>query len=157
MLTLVSKQLLSALRIKRTVEKMTSTRQFPLVFHEGYEFDIGAHVFPTRKFRLVRDRLLEDGTIVEADVIKPDPAKMEGTDYSDEDFVVHAVMTVNSTVDGAFVASSGKNMGAFKGVGFPEELGHYYKLDKYEGHTWVGHNRFRQLRFFQRFFMCSEY
>jgi glutamate synthase domain-containing protein 1 len=56
--------------------------------------------------------------------------------------VVHAVMKINSTVDGAFVASSGKNMGAFKGVGFPEEIGHYYLLEEYEGHTWVGHNRF---------------
>ena len=61
---------------------------------------------------------------------------------SAEDFVVHAVMTINATVDGAFVASSGKNMGVFKGVGFPEELGHFYRIDEYEGHTWVGHNRF---------------
>jgi glutamate synthase domain-containing protein 1 len=74
--------------------------------------------------------------------LRPDPAKMESAEASEEDFVVHAVMTVNSTVDGAFVASSGKNMGAFKGVGFPEELGHYYKLEEYDGHTWVGHNRF---------------
>jgi glutamate synthase domain-containing protein 1 len=33
-------------------------------------------------------------------------------------------------------------MGAFKGVGFPEEIGHYYLLEEYEAHTWVGHNRF---------------
>ncbi len=33
-------------------------------------------------------------------------------------------------------------MGAFKGVGFPEEIGHYYLLEEYEGHTWIGHNRF---------------
>ena len=59
-----------------------------------------------------------------------------------EDYVVHMVMLINSQVDGAFVASSGKNMGAFKGVGFPEEIGHYYLLEEYEGNTWVGHNRF---------------
>jgi glutamate synthase domain-containing protein 1 len=51
-------------------------------------------------------------------------------------------MLINSRIDGAFVASSGKNMGAFKGVGFPEEIGHYYRVEEYEGHTWVGHNRF---------------
>ena len=33
-------------------------------------------------------------------------------------------------------------MGAFKGVGFPEEIGHYFLLEEYEGHTWIGHNRF---------------
>jgi glutamate synthase domain-containing protein 1 len=51
-------------------------------------------------------------------------------------------MLINSEVDGAFVASSGKNMGAFKGVGFPEEIGHYYLLEEYAGYTWTGHNRF---------------
>ncbi len=37
--------------------------------------------------------------------------------------VVRTVMGINAGVDGAFVASSGKNMGAFKGVGYPEEIG----------------------------------
>jgi glutamate synthase domain-containing protein 1 len=68
--------------------------------------------------------------------------KLEATDMTAEDFVVHAVMLINSSVDGAFVASSGKNMGAFKGVGYPEEIGHFYRLEEYRGHTWVGHNRF---------------
>jgi glutamate synthase domain-containing protein 1 len=74
--------------------------------------------------------------------LKPEPNKATEAGMSDEDFVVHAVMTINSTIDGAFVASSGKNMGAFKGVGYPEEIGHYYQLEEYEGHTWTGHNRF---------------
>lgn len=74
--------------------------------------------------------------------LKPDPGKLEDSELSAEDYVVEAVMHVNSTIDGAYVASSGKNMGAFKGVGYPEEIGHYYKLEEYEGHTWTGHNRF---------------
>ncbi len=74
--------------------------------------------------------------------LRPDPHKLEEAEHSAEDFVVHTVMLINSTVDGAFVASSGKNMGAFKGVGFPEEIGHYFRLEEYEGHTWIGHNRF---------------
>ena len=51
-------------------------------------------------------------------------------------------MHVNGAVDGAFVASSGRNMGAFKGVGFPEEIAHFYRLEEYAGHTWLGHSRF---------------
>ncbi|TLM80148.1 MAG: hypothetical protein FDZ70_01940 [Actinobacteria bacterium] len=74
--------------------------------------------------------------------LKPDPGKLEESGMSAEDFVVHAVMLINGTVDGAFVASSGKNMGAFKGVGYPEQIAHFYRLEEYEGHTWVGHNRF---------------
>lgn len=41
---------------------------------DAYEIDIGAHVFPTRKYRLVRDRLLAEGTIEPADLVEPEPA-----------------------------------------------------------------------------------
>jgi glutamate synthase domain-containing protein 1 len=74
--------------------------------------------------------------------LQPHPAKLADSEMTAEDYVVHVVMLLNSTVDGAFVASSGKNMGAFKGVGYPEQIGHYFQLEEYEGHTWVGHNRF---------------
>ncbi|MFQ5889035.1 MAG: histone deacetylase [Gemmatimonadota bacterium] len=42
----------------------------PIVFHEAYEVDIGAHVFPTAKYRLVRERLLAEGAIEESDLIR---------------------------------------------------------------------------------------
>lgn len=61
---------------------------------------------------------------------------------SADDFTVGAVMHINRRIPGAFVASSGKNMGAFKGVGFPEDIGYFYRLDEYEAYTWVGHGRF---------------
>lgn len=61
---------------------------------------------------------------------------------SDDDYVVRTVMWINSSVDGAFVLSSGKNMGAFKAVGFPEDVGVFYRLDEYKAHTWIGHSRF---------------
>lgn len=47
----------------------------PVLFHEAYEVDIGPHVFPTAKYRLVRDRLVEEGTIREADLVRPAPAE----------------------------------------------------------------------------------
>jgi glutamate synthase domain-containing protein 1 len=72
----------------------------------------------------------------------PYPEVLEEKEMTAEDYVVGVVMSINASVDGAFVVSSGKNMGAFKGVGFPEEIGHYFRLEEYEGHTWVGHNRF---------------
>ncbi len=68
--------------------------------------------------------------------------RLQETQLSAEDYVVHAVMDINTYVDGAFVASSGKNMGAFKGVGFPEEIGEFYRIDEYRGWTWTGHGRF---------------
>jgi glutamate synthase domain-containing protein 1 len=72
----------------------------------------------------------------------PDSHALETLEISPEDLVVHTVMQINAHVDGAFVASSGRNMGAFKGVAFPEEIAHFYRLEEYEAHTWLGHNRF---------------
>ncbi len=46
----------------------------PIIHHPAYEVDIGAHVFVTAKFRLVRERLIEEGTITEADILTPEPA-----------------------------------------------------------------------------------
>lgn len=62
---------------------------------------------------------------------------------SDEgDYMVKLVMQVNREVSGAFVFSSGKNMGAFKAVGYPEDVGEFYRLDEYTAHTWLAHGRF---------------
>lgn len=56
---------------------MPPTKSLFAIFHEDYEFDIGAHVFPTRKFRLVKERLIEEGTIAEAGILRPEPASDE--------------------------------------------------------------------------------
>lgn len=45
-----------------------------VVFSPRYEVDIGLHVFPTRKYRLVRDRLLDRGVVTAADIVEPEPA-----------------------------------------------------------------------------------
>ena len=44
-----------------------------VVHHPDYEFDIGPHVFPTRKYRLVRDRLLADRILATDDIVVPSP------------------------------------------------------------------------------------
>lgn len=46
----------------------------PIVWHEAYEVDIGPHVFPTAKYRLVRERLIAAGVIAAGDVVRPVPA-----------------------------------------------------------------------------------
>ena len=74
--------------------------------------------------------------------LMPHRRKVEAIGLPIDDIVVRTVMGINAGVDGAFVASSGKNMGAFKGVGYPEEIAEFFRLEEYEGHTWLGHNRF---------------
>jgi acetoin utilization deacetylase AcuC-like enzyme len=46
----------------------------PVVWDRSYEIDIGAHVFVTAKYRLTRERLLEQGTLTEEHFVEPIPA-----------------------------------------------------------------------------------
>ncbi len=48
-----------------------------VVYSPRYHIDIGAHVFPTRKYQLVHARLLEAGVVTQADVIDPQPASWD--------------------------------------------------------------------------------
>jgi acetoin utilization deacetylase AcuC-like enzyme len=49
----------------------------PVVYSARYDIDIGVHVFPTRKYRLVHDRLLESGVIRPVDVVEPELASWD--------------------------------------------------------------------------------
>jgi len=72
----------------------------------------------------------------------PRPEKLSSSGLADEDFMVRLVMTINMTIPGTFVFSSGKNMGVFKAVGFAEDVGEFFRLPEYQGYTWIGHGRF---------------
>ncbi|NIR44336.1 MAG: histone deacetylase [Gemmatimonadetes bacterium] len=56
---------------------MSVVGELPIVWDEAYEADIGVHVFPTRKYRAIRDRLLNEGTISEDSIRRPQPAADE--------------------------------------------------------------------------------
>ena len=53
-----------------------------------------------------------------------------------------AVIHINTHLTGAYVFSSGKNMGVFKAVGYPEDVGAFYRLEEYEGYSWTAHGRY---------------
>jgi glutamate synthase domain-containing protein 1 len=71
------------------------------------------------------------------DINKNKPKKQSGDDY-----VMARVMDINTKLSGSFVFSSGKNMGVFKGVGYPEEIADYFCLEQYQGYLWTAHGRF---------------
>jgi acetoin utilization deacetylase AcuC-like enzyme len=48
-----------------------------VVHHDAYYADIGIHVFPMRKFRLIRDEIVRTGLIPEAEIHEPVPATPE--------------------------------------------------------------------------------
>ena len=60
----------------------------------------------------------------------------------EKELTVRTVMRINSTQKGAHIFSCGKNMGAFKAVGYPEDVGRFYRLDEYEAYSWTAHGRY---------------
>ena len=63
-------------------------------------------------------------------------------EIAEDDFVVNSVMKINSEVEGAYIFSSGKNMGAFKGVGNPIDIAEFFRIEDYSGYIWTAHTRF---------------
>lgn len=55
-----------------------------LIYDDRYDLNLGSHVFPSQKYRLVYEKLLQDGIALQEDFLKPSPA-------SDEDILrVHS-------------------------------------------------------------------
>jgi len=92
---------------------------------------------PTRKVKTIKNP-----PIIWRYFLKPKEEYLAEEEILEEDFVVEKVMEINTKIDGAYVFSSGKNMGVFKGVGYPEDIGEFYRLEEYKGYIWTAHTRF---------------
>jgi acetoin utilization deacetylase AcuC-like enzyme len=67
---------------------------FKLIYHERYDLNLGPHVFPSQKYRMIHDKLLADGIAAPEDFLTPAPA-------SDEDVLrVHSQDYVRKLKDG---------------------------------------------------------
>src|SRR6476646_1850440 len=64
------------LELRRSQSEICNLQSFMLVFYTSrYYADIGeTHIFPIRKFELVRDKLIADGTLHPAELEEPAPA-----------------------------------------------------------------------------------
>lgn len=72
---------------------------FKVVYHERYDLNLGLHVFPSQKFRLIHEMLLREGIATPQDFLRPDPA-------SDEDILrVHTSDWVHKLKTGTLTAS----------------------------------------------------
>lgn len=74
--------------------------------------------------------------------VSPLRSLLARSQQDEKEFVARTVMRINTRLEGCYVFSSGKNMGAFKAVGFPEDVGLFYRLDEYEGYCWTAHGRY---------------
>lgn len=109
-------------------------RQTEEYLHQNFVV-AGAEKIPTREAKGVLDPPDLRRYFVEVRGNQTDP-------LPDDDYVVARVMHVNTAIDGAYVFSSGKDVGVFKGVGFPEDVGRFFCLDDYDGYLWTAHGRF---------------
>lgn len=92
---------------------------------------------PTRKVSSITDEPL-----IWRYFVTPLPHKLTDSQLDEREFTAKCVIKVNTQIDGAYIFSSGKNMGVFKAVGFPEDVGEFYRLDEYAGYCWTAHGRY---------------
>src|SRR5271169_3420127 len=72
---------------------------FKLVYHERYDLNLGAHVFPSQKYRLIAENLLKEGMAANEDFLRPEPA-------SESDLLrVHTVDWVHKLKSGTLTLS----------------------------------------------------
>jgi acetoin utilization deacetylase AcuC-like enzyme len=78
---------------------MKALLPFKLVYHERYDLNLGPHVFPSQKFRLIYEMLLRESIATQEDFLRPDSA-------SDEDLLrVHTADWVHKLKTGTLTAS----------------------------------------------------
>ena len=98
---------------------------------------VKSEIIPTRKIPAITDE-----PIIWRYFVAPLRSALASMQVDEKEFVARTVMKINTEMPGAYVFSSGKNMGTFKAVGFPEDVGEFYRLEEYEGYSWTAHGRY---------------
>ncbi len=120
------------------------------MFYDSRETRKSCEVFLKERFEIVKSEILPtrkiptitDEPIIWRYFVAPLKSVLASQQIDEKEFVARTVMKINTEIKGAYVFSSGKNMGTFKAVGFPEDVGIFYKLDEYEGYSWTAHGRY---------------
>lgn len=92
---------------------------------------------PTKKIKEIRDEPL-----IWRYFLAPLPTKLASSQLDEREFTAKCVFKINTQIAGSYVFSSGKDMGVFKAVGFPEDVGRFYRLEEYEGYCFTAHGRY---------------
>src|ERR1700732_1400239 len=72
---------------------------FKVVYHPRYDLNLGVHVFPSQKFRLIAEKLVSSGVADASDFLCPEPA-------SDTDLLrVHTAACIHKLRTGTLTAS----------------------------------------------------
>lgn len=116
----------------KDVEELLQARTY-LIYNEA---------IPTKKVSTIKNPPLFRRFFVNPRLNEEEILSGKDVTLIEDDLVVQLVMEINEKIDGAYVISSGKNMGVFKGVGFPDEMAEFFRIDDYKAYIWIAHNRF---------------
>ena len=89
------------------------------------------------KIHIRRTPKIVDEPLIWRYFLRPLPTKREASQLDEREYVVRSVFAINTKIKGAYVFSCGKNMGVFKAVGFPEDVGEFYRLEEYGAYCWT--------------------
>lgn len=117
-------------------DERATRKNCELFLKERFEI-VKSEIIPTRKIPAIADE-----PIIWRYFVAPLKSVLADLQLDEKEFVARTVMKINTEIKGAYVFSSGKNMGTFKAVGFPEDVGVFYKLEEYEGYSWTAHGRY---------------
>ena len=120
------------------------------LFYDDNDCRFECEKFLSRHFDIVRSEIIPtrkmpeitDCPLIWRYFVYPEHNRLVASQLTADEFTARCVTRINAELKGAYVFSSGKNMGAFKAVGFPEDVGKFYKLDEYEAYLWTAHGRY---------------
>lgn len=120
------------------------------VFFDTQEARVACEAFLDRHFDIVnlskiltrRHPRIVDEPMIWRYFVHPLHVKLEASQLDEREYVARCVIRVNDQIDGAYIFSSGKNMGVFKAVGYPEDVGAFYRLEEYKAYCWTCHGRY---------------
>ena len=117
-------------------DSRATRKECEVFLKERFEI-VKSEMIPTRTIPAITDK-----PIIWRYFVAPLKSLLAAMQLDEKEFVARTVMQINTGMKGAYVFSSGKNMGTFKAVGFPEDVGVFYKLEEYEGYSWTAHGRY---------------
>jgi acetoin utilization deacetylase AcuC-like enzyme len=126
---------------------------FKLVYHEGYDLNLGEHVFPSKKYRLVQEALVNQSLAGPEDFLRPEPAadedillvhsrewvrKLKSGRMSDVELMRLEIPWSKEMIDACWLAAGGSILAARRALadGFAANLGgglHHAYPDHGEG------------------------
>ena len=120
------------------------------LFYSGAAAQSETEAFIGRHFEIVYSSEIQtrkistitDEPLIYRYFLAPLPRKLANSHLNEREYVARCVNRINVEIAGAYVFSSGKDMGIFKGVGYPEDIGRFYRLEEYEGYAWTCHGRY---------------